>query len=111
MVDSVNRDGLFDWLVQRCTAIVIGLYTVFLILYFLIHPLVVYADWQTLFLNGWMRIATVIVLVSVLWHAWIGLWTVFTDYIKIKLLRLLLELLVLLLLLAYFVWLLEILWR
>lgn len=111
MVEHVNRSGLLDWIVQRCTAIIIGVYAIFLIVYFLDHPLLTYADWQDLFTHAWMRIATVMVLISVLWHAWIGLWTVFTDYVKVKPLRLLLEILVLLLLLAYFIWLLEILWQ
>lgn len=111
MVKQVSRSGLFDWIIQRCTAVIIGVYTIFLISYLLSHNGLTFEMWSSLFSGTWMRVATIIVLISILWHAWIGLWTVFTDYIKNKGVRLLLEVLVVLLLLAYFIWVLEILWR
>lgn len=57
-----------------------------------------------------MKIVTFIVLLSILWHAWIGLWTVFTDYVKNRPIRLILEILVSLLLIVYLAWVAEILW-
>ncbi|OGO90182.1 MAG: succinate dehydrogenase, hydrophobic membrane anchor protein [Coxiella sp. RIFCSPHIGHO2_12_FULL_42_15] len=111
MVRQINRSGLLDWVVQRCTAVIVGVYAIFLMLYLFAHPALSYDAWTSLFSDVWMRMATVTVLVSVLWHAWIGLWTVFTDYIKVKPVRLLIEMIVILLLLAYFIWVLEILWR
>lgn len=111
MVGQFNRSGLYDWIVQRCTAVIIAVYAIFLMIYLLDHPGISYDTWKLLYSNVWMRVSTVIVLVSILWHAWIGLWTVFTDYVKVKPLRLLLEVLVILLLLAYFIWVLEILWH
>jgi succinate dehydrogenase / fumarate reductase, membrane anchor subunit len=111
MVKQVSRSGFVDWIVQRVTAVLIGVYTIFILIYISDHHSMNYADWRGLFSTIWMRIVTVILLISVLWHAWIGLWTVFTDYVKVKPVRLLLEVIVILLLLGYFIWVLEILWR
>lgn len=111
MVKQIARSGLVDWFVQRCTAVIIGIYVVFLVAYLASHSVINYALWSDLFDNLWMRFATVLVTVSILWHAWIGLWTVFTDYVKNIVVRRLLEILVILLLLTYLVWVLETLWR
>ncbi len=111
VVKQVSRSGLVDWIVQRCTAVIIGVYVIFLISYWLGHSAVDYATWKGLLTNSWMRLATMLVLLSVLWHAWIGLWTVFTDYVKVTAWRRLLEILVILLLMTYLVWTLETLWR
>lgn len=108
---QVSRSGLMDWLAQRCTAVVIGVYAVFMLAYLIGHAPVTYQAWQGLFASIWMQISTVLVLLAILWHAWIGLWTVFTDYIKNAAVRLLIEVLVILLLLGYLVWVIEILWE
>jgi succinate dehydrogenase / fumarate reductase membrane anchor subunit len=107
---QVSRSGLTDWLAQRCTALIIGIYAIFLMGYLLSHASLSYETWGALFASIWMKLATILVLLSILWHAWIGLWTVFTDYIKNKTVRLLLEVAVILLLLVYLIWVLEILW-
>lgn len=110
MVSKHSNRGYTEWLVQRVTAVLVGIYTVFLVVYFLKYQPVYYAQWQQLFHQWWMRILSFIVLISVLWHAWIGLWTVFTDYIKPKLIRIILEILVILVLIAYLVIMFDILW-
>lgn len=104
MVSPVSHRGFRDWLIQRTTAILIGLYAIGLIIYVFNHADMTFATWQQLFSHMWMKIATIIALVSVLWHAWIGLWTVFTDYVKCKKLRLVLEVIVCLLLVFYLIW-------
>lgn len=109
MVAQVNNRGLIEWIAQRITAVLVGIYAIFLVIYLADHPLS-YSVLHNLFSNLTMKIATLIVLLSILWHAWIGLWTVFTDYVKNRLSRLLLETLVCLLLIAYFAWTAEILW-
>lgn len=109
---KINRAGLLDWLIQRSSAVIVGAYTIFIIIYLLVHqPNLTYLTWHALYARVWVRIFTVITVISVLWHAWIGLWTVFTDYVKPKMVRILLEIIVALLLLSYLFWLLDILWR
>lgn len=85
MVDSITSmtgKGLRDWFLQRVSAVVIGAYAVFLMGYFLMHPHVDFSQWQALFSCVWMQIAGTLVIISIVTHAWIGLWTVSTDYIK-----------------------------
>lgn len=108
----VNRScrGFYEWIAQRVSAVLIGGYAVFLLFFLLTHQPLQYPVWHELFSHVLMRMATVVVVVAVLWHAWIGLWTVFTDYVKHKPTRLLLEIIMIILLLSYLVWGLDALW-
>ena len=81
-VTSFSRNGLSDFIVQRVTAYILAAYTVFLVGYLLIQGEMVYADWQMLFSHTWMQIFTMLALVSTCAHAWIGMWTIGTDYIR-----------------------------
>ena len=102
--------GYNDWFIQRITALLIGIYAIFLIVFLLIHHPISYLKWHELFSYRIMKIITTIVICSILWHSWIGMWIIFTDYIKNKFLRLALETIVFLLLVGYFVWTIEFLW-
>lgn len=103
-VTSLTRSGLRDWLIQRITAVVLALYALFLLAFILCHQVLTYADWQALFANGFMRVFTFLALLSVVYHTWVGLWTVLTDYIKCSSLRLTLQVIVVIVLLGYLVW-------
>lgn len=110
MVTKTNHRGFYDWIVQRVSAILIGGYAVFILAFILTHGSMSYATWSGLFSNTLMRMATLIVVFAVIWHAWIGLWTVFTDYIKNGAVRLLVEIVVILALFSYLIWCLNTLW-
>ena len=107
---NVSRRGLHDWLVQRVSAVLIGLYVIFLVGFICTHHPLSYDVWHQLFSLVAMKVATIIVMLSILWHAWIGLWTVFTDYVKPKALRLVLEILVIIVLASYLIWCIDVLW-
>ncbi len=110
MVAHVDRSGLRDWLVQRVTAVLIGAYALLIYIYIICHPGITYDQWHALFSHLAMKMFTFVVLLSILWHAWIGLWTVFTDYVKNRPIRLVLETVVCLVLIAFLAWTIEILW-
>ena len=113
MVKSVLgqvHSGLRDWLLQRVSAVVMVIYTIGILIYLVITPKVDYASWHALFSYSAVKITTLVLLLSILWHAWVGLWTVFTDYVKCFVLRLILNVLVLLALIAFFLKGLLILW-
>lgn len=110
MAIKSSTAGLRDWLVQRITSVIIGLYAILLMVYWVDNSPLSFTRWQHLFQNLAVKIGTVIVLLAILWHAWIGLWTVLTDYIKNNTLRLILQTAVMILLVAYVIWGIMILW-
>lgn len=108
-VTSLTGNGLRDWLIQRLSALILAAYALFLLAY-IIFCAPDFTAWQALFRHEFMRVFTVLALLSMVYHTWIGLWTVFTDYIKCAYLRLLLQTLVVLVLLGYLVWGIDIVW-
>ena len=102
--------GLRDWLIQRFTAIFLGFYSVYLLVFLFQHPDLNYNDWRALFSSYWMQIASLFALVSIGLHAWIGLWTVLTDYVKSTFWRYVLQAAILFALFGYVVWGIMILW-
>ena len=109
-VTSFDRSGLRDWLIQRLTAVVMAVYVIFLGLFMLLHPHMDYQTWHNLFAHIGMRVFTLLFILGLVLHTWIGLWIVFTDYVKHYPVRLLLQFLVMLSLLGLLFWCVEILW-
>jgi succinate dehydrogenase / fumarate reductase membrane anchor subunit len=103
--------GLGGWLVQRVSAVVMALYTLVIFGVLLVQPPKTYIAWRSLFAMGWMRVATLLFLVALIAHAWVGMRDILMDYIKPTGLRLALEVLVILTLVVYAAWSVQILWR
>jgi len=101
---SYSGSGLRDWLVQRVSAVVIAIYVVFLVSFLMTKGELNYEQWQALFSHNVMKVATIVTLLFVMLHAWVGLWTVFTDYLKCTILRIFIEVLTIFALVSYFVW-------
>ncbi len=109
-VTSLTGNGLKDWLIQRVSAIYLFLYVIFLFGYFLSHPTFDYYKWQDLFTLTSVQVVTVLALLLLVLHAWVGIWTVTTDYIKCTAIRLSLQTLIFVYLAWQFVWGLMIVW-
>lgn len=109
-ITSFTGQGVKDWLIQRITSVIVAVYSLFLLGYLLLHPHIEFADWQALFNQTGMRLFTFAALLSMVWHAWIGIWTVLTDYVKCPYLRLSLQSFVILFLILCMVWGVQILW-
>lgn len=101
---SVSHQGLRDWIIQRVSAIYMAVYSIGFVCFLAFHSSMYFAEWHSLFSQAWMKVATVLFMLSLMWHAWIGIWTIFTDYVKPYVLRALLNMLVLLMLTACFFW-------
>ncbi len=80
-VTNLSRSGLFDWMAQRVSAVVLALYFTFLLGYLVVHPGLDYAHWSGLFATNGMRIFSLLALVAISVHAWVGMWTISTDYL------------------------------
>ena len=116
-VTSFSRSGLSDWLLQRITAIIMAAYSVFIVIYLLINPDLDYGQWVALHENILMKLFSLATVISIAIHAWIGLWSVLTDYITVRLLgpratplRIVLELGMIIVTLVFVVWGIDILW-
>ena len=103
--------GMRDWLAQRITAAIMAVYTVIVAVIVLANAPLKYAGWQSLFAQGWMRVATLLFALSLAWHAWVGARDILMDYIKHDGLRLTLQVFTLLLLGVYVGWTIQVLWR
>ena len=103
--------GLRDWLAQRITAVIMAVYSVIAVAVFIVNKNITYAVWRDLFSQGWMRVATLLFIVSLAWHAWVGVRDILMDYIKPDGLRLTLQVCTLLVIACYVGWSIQILWR
>lgn len=109
-VTSLTGNGLKDWLIQRVTAVYFAVYSIFFFAFLMTHPDLSFQQWYALFANIPFQVATAIALLALTLHAWIGIWTVTTDYMKCTVLRLSVQLIVALWLLSQFIWGLMIVW-
>jgi succinate dehydrogenase / fumarate reductase membrane anchor subunit len=112
----VNREvvgahyGVRDWLAQRVTAVVMLVYTMLVLMALVMLPKFDYWSWKALWQLPLMRYATVLFVIALLFHAWIGVRNIFMDYIKDAGVRLTLYVVVILALIAYGAWAIQILW-
>lgn len=109
-VTSLGRSGLHDWVLQRLSAVVMLAYVLYLGYFFATTPEVTFASWQGLYATTFMKVFSLLALLSVVIHAWIGLWIVSTDYMPKLSIRLIFQALVILICLSLIVWGIQILW-
>ena len=102
--------GLRDWLIQRVSVVVMVLFTVSLAVYWLLQPVKDYNAWTLLFSSSVMRSFSLLFLLNVFYHAWIGVRDIVMDYVKPAFIRLSIYVLVILALLLYVIWSVQILW-
>ena len=102
--------GSRDWLIQRITAVMMAAYSVALAAYLLLQSHVDYDIWTGLFSAQPVRTFTLLFLLSVFYHAWIGIRDIVMDYVKPASMRLVIHTLVILALLLYVIWAVQILW-
>jgi succinate dehydrogenase / fumarate reductase membrane anchor subunit len=81
-------DGFKHWLVQRVSAVVVGGYVIWLALYCMLYSPLTYDTWHALFGCLPVQIFTLLTLLGLAAHAWIGIWTIATDYMHCIAIRL-----------------------
>ncbi|MFG6157986.1 succinate dehydrogenase, hydrophobic membrane anchor protein [Halomonas sp. 1390] len=109
-ITNFGRSGLSDWLLQRVSAVILALYSLFIVGFLLFNPGLDYAVWSGLFAQTWMRIFSLLAFISLAAHAWVGLWTVTTDYLKPTGIRIGTQLIIILAIFVFLVWGITVLW-
>jgi len=117
-VTSLSRSGLSDFLIQRVTAVILLVYTLCVSGFLLANPDVQYDQLMAYFAHPAMQIFSTLTVLAIVGHAWIGMWTIATDYIRphyfgayATVARVVFEFVCLLALFVYVVWGIAIIWR
>ncbi len=110
LTTALGRNGFQDWILQRISALILAIYSSFILIFWLLHPVHDFTVWQILFACAWMHYATILAILALAIHAWIGVWTILTDYIHNDWLRLILLVCVFCTLLFEVIWCGQILW-
>ena len=103
--------GLTDWIAQRATAVIMAVYSVLIAAVLLIVRPGTFEAWHGIFANGVIKFLTFLFLVSLFYHAWIGVRDIWMDYIKPVWLRLGLQVATIVWLVGCTGWAVQVLWR
>lgn len=98
------HSGIGEWVVQRLTAVYMLLFIVMALIRLLVSPVSSHSDWLLLSSGLLFQISLLLFIFSLLAHVWLGLKSVFLDYVHPWRLRFLLLMVVAVLLLAAGVW-------
>ena len=116
-VTSFGRSGLYDWVMQRVSGVILLSWFLCIGFFLLTNPDVSYEQWRGFFDNTAMKVFSLAAILSLAAHAWIGLWCVVTDYLTVRLLgprgnmlRALAQVAIGITLFVYVVWGVQILW-
>ncbi len=103
--------GFSDWLSQRVTAALMALFTVVVLAQVLMPGEIGYDKWAGIFAAQWMKVLTFVVIVSLSWHAWVGMRDIWMDYVKPVGIKLVLQVFTLVWLVGCAGWAVQVLWR
>ena len=78
---SHHADGLRTWLLQRVSAIYLGVFLAYVLVHFWFNPHPDYAAWRGWVASPAVSIASAGFILAVLIHGWVGLRDVTLDYI------------------------------
>ncbi len=78
---GLTGSGSRDWILQRISAIILALYTLVMLAWLLCNSGFDYVQWQQFMGSTAMGVFSLLAVVALAIHAWVGMWTVFTDYV------------------------------
>lgn len=116
-ITNFGRSGAADWLMQRVSAVILLAYFLCVGAFLVTTDELTYDLWSSYFNSRPMRIFSLLAIISLAAHAWIGMWSVSTDYLTTRMagkngntLRWVFQAGTAVLIFVYFVWTIEILW-
>jgi len=83
---TFGRSGVHDYILLRATAVILLVYVIYLVGFIAITDLN-FQTWSAFFALTVTKVLTLLALMAMLVHSWIGIWQVLTDYVKCTLLR------------------------
>ena len=114
---GLTGSGSRDWFLQRVSAVVLAVYTVVVLGWILLNGGFNFEQWYGFMMTTPMKILSLLAVFSLVAHAWIGMWQVFTDYVttrqmgpSAKGLRLVLTTAVIIAVFVYAIWGIQIFW-
>jgi succinate dehydrogenase / fumarate reductase, membrane anchor subunit len=103
--------GLRDWMAQRITAVLMAVFTVVLLVQVLLPGPMGYNRWAGIFSHQAMKLLTLVVIIALAYHVWVGIRDVLMDYVRPLVARLVLQVGTIVWLLACTAWSVQVLWR
>lgn len=100
---SAHR-GVAGFLIQRVSSIYLAIFTIYLIGYLILSPVTDYGAWTAYFSSGAVRLAWGIFIASLLAHVWLGLRSIYMDYVHATRLRFTVSLITAFILIALAFW-------
>ena len=79
---AFSRSGIADFVLQRVTAMYLTIYTFIILGFFLTAGGLDHETFQAFFGNLLIKILSSLALLATLGHAWVGIWTIMTDYMR-----------------------------
>jgi succinate dehydrogenase / fumarate reductase membrane anchor subunit len=108
---DIAHFGFRDWVAQRISALVLALYTIVFVFAIIVLRNDGYLGWSDLFNQLWMRIFSILAVLALCYHAWVGIRDIWMDYIKPVGVRLCLQMFSIFWLLGCGLWAILILWK
>jgi len=78
---GISGRGVTDFVLQRVTAVILTLYTALVVGFFAVNQ-VDYQTFEAFFGSFPMKVASTVAILATIGHAWVGMWTIGTDYIQ-----------------------------
>ena len=104
--------GFRDWLAQRITAVLMALFTFVVLAQVLFaRGPTGYERWAGIFSSQWMKVLTFVVIISLLYHVWVGMRDIWMDYIQPVGIKLVLQVFTIVWLVGCAGWAIQVLWR
>lgn len=111
------RRGVVDFLLQRLSAVIIGIYVLHVVVVFILNDGIDHQSLVRYFSSPYAKLLLSITVLSIVIHGWVGMWTIGTDYLRqyslgaaANVVRRIYEVLIALTLVAYMAWMLVWVW-
>ena len=80
-MSSPGLQGLRPWIIQRVSAVFIGVFLLYIFVVLITHSPLNVNDWSEWVSEPYNNILIGLFLIAVLWHAWIGIRDIILDYV------------------------------